>query len=105
MCIKLIKSNDPMTYEDGYHMLLPRVRDFGDRIAKLIELEDDPQIKPRLVELLGESEDEKYLPIFEKLLASNIHDVVAWSLTSLERINSGVKIADNFRKNNPEWSK
>ena len=103
-CIDLIRSKDPMIFEDGYHLLLPRVKDFGDRIVKLIQSESDPKIKPRFVELLGECEDKQYLPIFEKLLESEIHDVVAWSLTSLERINSGLSIAEKFRKNNPKWS-
>ncbi len=102
-CLKLIKSKNPMEFEDGFHLLLPHVREFGEAIVELIKIETDPKIQSRLVELLGECEDEKYKSIFESLLTSKDHDVVAWSLTSLEKLSSGKKTAREFRASNPKW--
>lgn len=105
-CINLISSDDPMTFEDGYNFLLPRIKEYGDQLVKLIEQEESPKIKSRLIELLGECDDPKYITVFEQFLASSDHDVVSWSLTSLEKLSTGEgeKIADEFRKQNQKWA-
>ena len=104
-CIELIRSDDPMTFEDGYHLLLPKVKEYGEELVELIRSENDSKTKSKLIELLGTCDDAKYIPIFKELLKSEAHDVVAWSLSSLDNLSSGdgKKIADDFRRRNPKW--
>ncbi len=96
-----------MTFEDGFHLLLPKIKEYGAELVKLIEVEKNPRIKSRFVELLGECDDPKFIPIFVNLLSSDVLDIVAWSLTSLENLSSGngKMIANDFRKKNPFWLK
>lgn len=104
-CIELIRSDDPMTFEDGYHLLLPKVKEYGDEIAKLIRTEKNPKIKSKFVELLGACDDAKFIPLFKDLLNSEDHDIVTWSLSSLENLSTGEgkKVAEEFRSINPKW--
>lgn len=104
-CINLISSDDPMKFEEGYHLLLPRVNEYGDKIAELIVAEKSSDILSKLVELLGECNEPRYIPIFKDLLTNEIHDVVSLSLTALENLPSkdGEEIANQFRSKNPKW--
>jgi hypothetical protein len=102
-CIEWIRSTDPMIYENGYHLLLLEVHNYGDKIVELIKEEKKPRIKARFVELLGLCKDSKYIPVFEELLRDSGHDTVAWALTSLESLDRGKEIANKFRQANPKW--
>lgn len=104
-CIELILSDDPMTFEEGYHLLLPRVNEYGDKLVDLIGTESAPKTKSKLVELLGACDDSKYIPVFKGLLRDESRDVVSWSLTSLKNLSSGEgkEIVAEFRRQNPKW--
>ena len=85
-CIKLITSNDDI--RGRLRLLLPRVKEYGDKLVELIRAENDPKTKSKLIELLGACDDPKYISIFKDLLKNESHDV-SWSLTSLENLSSG----------------
>ena len=104
-CIELIRSDDPMTFEDGYHLVLPKVADYADELVKLIEGENNPRIKSRFIELLGACDDKRFIPLFKGLLTEQADEVISWALSSLENMSSaeGKKIADEFRIKNPKW--
>jgi hypothetical protein len=105
-CITLMRSNDPMTFEEGYYLLLPKVKEFGDDIAKLIEGEEDSSVLSKLVELLGNCNDDKYYSVFVKALSSKHDDVVSWGLSGLEKLPSedGKKKAQEFKSQNTKYS-
>ena len=56
-CIEWLRSDDALTFENGYHALMPRARQFRDEFVRLLQAESEPRMRARLVELLGDTED------------------------------------------------
>ena len=103
-CLELVCSDDPMTFEDGYHLLLPRVGEYVVQISEALKEERNPSNQAKLIELLGECEDETLVPLLTGFLNSESGDIVSWSLTALEKTAAGTKVAKKFRQENPEWA-
>ena len=101
-CIEWLRSDDALTFEDGYHALLPRVREFRDELVRLLLVEPEPQMRARFIELLGETEDPSLVEVLRAELEDGKSDVIPWALTALERIGSR-HIADEYRQNHPEY--
>lgn len=102
-CLEMVCSNDPMTFEDGYHLLLPKVREFSHQIVDALNETKNPKIESRLIELLGECENDAFIEVFEKYLSSESPEVISWALSSLDKLPKGVEVAKHFRAMNPGW--
>ena len=100
-CIEWLRSEDALTFEDGYHALLPRVREFRNELIRLLQAELEPRMRARFVELLGETEDASLVEILRAELEAGEPEVVRWALTALERIGHR-QIADEYRRTHPE---
>ena len=101
-CIEWLRSKDALTFEGGYHALLPRVREFRDELVQLLQVEEDPRMRGRFVELLGETEDASLVGILRAELEAGTPEVVQWTLTALERIGHQ-QFAEEYRQLHPEY--
>lgn len=104
--IREICSEDPMTFENAFHTILPDVENFKDDLIAAMKREKNGKMRARFIELLGYCSDESLINDFEKELSNSHHDVVSWTLFALEKNPSpkGKDIARKFRKENPEFS-
>ena len=100
-CIEWLRSEDALTFEDGYHALLPQVRQYRDALVRLLQAEPQPSMRTRFVELLGETEDPSLVDVLRAELEAEEPEVVPWVLTALERIGHQ-RIADEYRRTHPE---
>ena len=103
-CIVMLRSDDSMTYEEVYHWLQGHIKEHLDELIRLMLAEDDPKMRSKFVELVGDSQDITVIPYIEKELQHHNREVRAWAYNSLmyfEEI-SAIAIAKKFKENNPE---
>jgi len=100
----MLRSSDPMTYEDGYHWLQGYLDDYLGDLIKLMQKETDPVMRSKFVELVGNSKDQQVIPLLEAELGSSSSEVRGWAYSSLLYFENpdATKIAENFRKKNPD---
>ena len=101
-CIEWLRSDDALTFENGYHALVPRSREFRDDFVRLLHAESNPRMRARFVELLGDTEDPSVADILRAELQTGNPQVIPWALTALERVGSR-HIADDYRRIHPEY--
>jgi len=101
-CVEWLRSKDALTFEDGYHALLPRVHEFRDDLIRLLQVEPEAKIRARFIELLGETEDSSLVDVLAAQLHAGEPEVIQWALTALERIGHK-SLADEYRREHPEY--
>ena len=101
-CIDWLRSDDALTFEDGYHALRSHVRAHRDHLVRLLQTELSPEMRGRLVELLGETQDPSLAEVLHTQLETEHPQVIPWVLTALERVGHP-QIADEYRKMHPEY--
>ena len=103
-CIVMLRSDDSMTYEEVYHWLQGHIKEHLDELIRLMLAEDDPKMRSKFVELVGDSQDITVIPYIEKELQHYNREVRAWAYNSLMNFEeiSAIAIAKKFKENNPE---
>ena len=104
--IEKIKSQDHMTYEDGFHEVMPIVSSHKNLIIDTMLAEKNPEIRARFIELIGLCKDSTLISLLKKELKSQHDDVINWALTALEMIDckESIEITKAYRKSNPRWN-
>jgi len=102
--IKMIKSSDSMTYEDGYQWLIGFADQYFNRLVELMQEESSPDIRSKLVEVLGHCVDEKVIAVLETELSSEHRDVRFWAHSQLTYFDSSKanEIAEKYKMENPD---
>lgn len=82
--IRMLRSSDPMTYEDGYQWLqgLNLIRNIH-QIATLLRAEQDPQMRGKFVELVGDADLPEHIPLLVEELSHNAREVRFWAYNQL----------------------
>jgi hypothetical protein len=103
-CIKMIRSADPMIYEDGYQWLQGYLDTCIDELVLLMLNEEQPDMRARFVEIIGNSKMSKVIPYLEAELKNPHDEVRSWAYSSLCYFENSEaeKIAQKFRKENPD---
>ena len=82
--IRLLRSPDPMTYEEGYHWLQgDNLKQHIQRIAELLETEVDPNMRAKFVELVGDADLPEYVPLLVRELSGECREVRSWAYNML----------------------
>jgi hypothetical protein len=102
-CIEMIRSSDPLTYEDGYHWLQGYLIDYIDELIQLMLRETDPNMRSKFVELVGNSKNPRVIPVLEAELKSPHSEVRSWAYSSLSYFenSAATRFAENFRREHP----
>ena len=102
--VQMLRSNDPMTYEDGYQWLQgDNLKQYVHRIANLLDAETDPRMRGRFVELIGNADMPEYIPLLAKELSHPSYEVRLWAYNglSLSEHAAGLEQAEWFRAAHP----
>lgn len=86
-CLALIRSEDALTFEDGFHMLLPHVSLFVPELIDLIASESNSRIRGRFVELLGEARSPAAFSTLASELRNSDQNVRQWALRGLQMLD------------------
>ena len=82
--IKMLRSTDSMTYENGYQWLrCPNLTRYVHQIVKLLQSEADPQMRAKFVEIVGNADRAEYIPILVEHLSHDCSDVRFWAYSGL----------------------
>ena len=103
--IKMLRSDDPMTYEDGYHWLQgDNLIRYVHRIAQLMQSEDNPEMRAKFVELLGDADLQEHIPLLVQELSHENRDVRFWAYNqlSLSEHKAATDQAGHYRKTHPD---
>lgn len=101
--ITLLRSGDPMTYEEGYHSLKGKVEEVLEQLIELEQRENEESMRAKFVELIGESTAPKAIELLKTELSSPYYEVRMWAYSSLSYSESvDAKLAaEEFKTNNP----
>ncbi|PHS02942.1 MAG: hypothetical protein COA78_19845 [Blastopirellula sp.] len=102
--IAQLRSDDSMTYEDGFHSLDTRVDEVLVQLIELEEKETEEDFKSKLVELIGCSIQPEAIELLKKRLSSPFYEVRIWAYSSLCHSESkeGNQIAEEYKVKNPD---
>ena len=102
--IALLRSDDPMTYEEGFHSLKGRVDEALDKLIELEQMETDEKMRSRLVELIGESTEPSAIELLKSELDSPYYEVRMWAYSALCYSDSeeAKKLAQHYKVENPD---
>ncbi|EAQ81278.1 HEAT repeat domain-containing protein [Blastopirellula marina] len=82
--IQMLRSEDPMTYEEGYHWLQgDNLIQHIDEIVVLLQAETDPPTRAKFVELLGDADLAQYVPRLVQELSHDCREVRFWAYNQL----------------------
>ena len=103
-CVEMIRSKDSMTYEDGYHWLQGHLDNHLDDLILLMQRENDPSMRGRFLELIGDSKNPTVIPVLEVELRNESSEVRSWAYSSLCYFENPVaeSLAMKFRAENPD---
>lgn len=74
--IEMLRSSDPMTYEDGYQWLQgASLNQHIQEIASMLQVEPDAVIRSKLVELVGNVDKPEYIPLLVEQLSHDSQQV------------------------------
>ena len=105
--IDMLRSEDPMTYEDGFHWLIGFADEYLEQITTLMQNELNPDRRSKLIEVLGHCKNEKAITVLASELTSEHRDVRFWAHSQLEYFENpkAEEIAKKYKTENPneDW--
>ena len=103
--ITMLRSTDPMTYEDGYHSLQgDNLIRYAPQIVGLLQSEVAPEMRAKLVELVGDADLPEHIPLLVQELSHPNREVRFWAYNqlSLSRHESANREAQEYRRSHPD---
>ncbi len=99
----MLRSAEPMTYEDGYQWIQGYLGEYIDEILQLMLNEASPDMRAKFVELVGDSRNPKVIPFLAAELKSPHREVRSWAYSSLCYFGNpeAEALAARFKKENP----
>ena len=97
--IDLLRSKDPMTFEEGFHWLIGFVDEYLDQITVLMKNELNPDMRGKFIEVLGHCNDERVIPVLAAELKSEHRDVRFWAHSQLGDFENSkaIQIANKYK--------
>lgn len=102
-CVQMIRSDNHGTYEGGYHWIQDYLSQHTHDIIEIMLGEENPDLRAKFIELLGDSKSTKVIPYLQQELKHIEREVRYWAYLCLENFGEGEasKIAEEFRRTNP----
>ena len=102
--IEMIRSDNSVTYEQGFWSLIYDVPQFKDELIQLMQAEQNPQVRAKFIELLGDAKDPKVIPLLVAQLEHPDAEVRYWAVLSLEYFGlpEAKEIAERYKAEHPE---
>ena len=87
--MRLMRSHDPQSQEDGFHQLLPRAADHLDElIAQFEQEQDDHGLRCWLLELIGAAQSPGALPVLGAQLDSDDESLRYRAVAGLKKLDT-----------------
>lgn len=105
--MKLIRSRDAMTFEAGYWRLSPHASRYVEQLVMAMQAEEDPHMRARFVELLGDTHSAAVIPVLQAELLHPSREVREWAVLGLEELGipEAQAVALAYKMEHPEeWA-
>ena len=86
--MKLIRSSNPQSQEEGFHFLTKIAHIHVKELIEEFHLEKDIGLKSWLLELVGEAKSEEALETLKANLTNENESLQEWSIWGLKNLNS-----------------
>ncbi|MEU7776225.1 HEAT repeat domain-containing protein [Micromonospora taraxaci] len=86
--MRLMRSHDPQTQEDGFHQLRPHVARHLDELITEFNHETAHGLRCWLLELIGEAQSEQALPVLIEHLHGDNESLRSWAVRGLELLDT-----------------
>jgi len=102
--VEMLRSKDPMTYEDGFHWLIGFADKYSDKLVALMRAELVPDQRAKLVEVIGHCSKESVIPVIAHELSHESREVRCWAWSQLAYFENDKanKIAQKYKQENPD---
>lgn len=103
--IEMLRSTDAITYEEAYHWLQgDNLKRYIPEIVDLLDKEEDPDVRAKLVELVGDADLEKYIPVLVRELSHASREVRLWAYNqlSLSSHEEAKEQAATYQRSHPD---
>jgi hypothetical protein len=103
--MEMLRSPVAEHYEDAYFLLQgDSLHQYVSEIAALVESEIDPIIRARYVELVGDADLSRYIPLLVRELHNGCEDVRSWAWTQLyeSQHETARKAAKEYQLTHPD---
>src|SRR4051794_30001439 len=87
-CMRLMRKHSASDREDGFHALLPHVRDYVPELIGEFRSETDHGLRCWLLELLGETRSEDAYPILLEFLSNADESLSHWARVGLQTLDT-----------------
>jgi HEAT repeat protein len=86
--MRLMRSRDPQTSEDGFHLLLPDAARHIEALITEFDRELDHGLRCWLLELIGEARSPQALPVLVEQLNGADEALRSWAARGLEHLDT-----------------
>ncbi|MBW8486445.1 hypothetical protein [Actinomadura parmotrematis] len=86
--LAMMREPDPARRESGFDFLREHADSYVAELAAAFEREDDPRLRPLLLELLAEARADDALPVLAAQLAADDDDLRFWAVRGLEMLDT-----------------
>jgi len=86
--MRLMRSRDPQTGEDGFHLLLPHAASHVEALIVEFNRESDHGLRCWLLELIGEARSPQALPVLVEQLNGADEALRSWATRGLEQLDT-----------------
>jgi HEAT repeat protein len=86
--MRLLRSGDPQTREDGFHLLLPHAARHVAALITEFNGEPDHGVRCWLLELIGEARSPEALPVLVEQLNGDDEALRSWAARGLEHLGT-----------------
>ena len=102
--MKLIRSRDAMSFENGYWWLMPQAPHYVEQLVQAMQTEEEPGMRARFVELLGDTHDSTVIPVLQSELRHPSREVREWAVLALEELGipEAASLALAYKTAHPE---
>lgn len=102
-CVEMLRSSDPMTFEDGYDWIQGYLNDYIDELIELMLSENDSGMRGKYIELLGDSLNPKVIEVLSGELKNDDREVRSWAFEALKKFDDqqSRQVIHDFIKSNP----
>lgn len=103
-CLRMIRSEDPMTFEEGYQWIQGSISAYLEPLIAQLEDAEGWYLRSKFIELLGDANDERAIPALEGELSHPDSQVrgQAWSALMYSALPEANQLAERYRAEHPE---
>ncbi len=97
-CLKQLRSSDSAEFDVAFEALRLNIQAIKNRVFHAMKSESDPHAKGALIELLGESQDPRFISPIAEQFSSDSGECKFWAYVALQKIGTAESLKEAHRR-------